>query len=729
MKREIPNTYLVRLLIVLPLMAGMVLVSACHQNAKRRSPQAEHNTNIYVGAFPGVPWEKVKEGLKPKLGLSIEEACKMADQTTQSAYREALRAVGIGAMIGLRGISDVSVRELDEDGTLTKTETKTRSTGEVPESSGAGSVPIDSDTLTFDSDSTPSAGALEASSRLDLCVSLYQKAKLLEEQLAQFKAPSGYRAHLVTLRLDVQPGARDLGADSYTTVSFFPSNASAVNNAEYSTAKPPPVVVYPLLATDTFESRSASQISEAIRQAALEIGGVVSQIGLAVGGNRSSSNLDAITGRDTNSLISVGRVTDSTVRIRIGAQYQATNEIVMVPRSFNVSFVVVSRWDESKKDGGSNVNGLSAVSHTEIYDLANEKISKKRNPSLLAQDVVNRVNTYGYGSSFNCDCRNTQNDLSVSVKKEKFGTPFYECIRPDTKKLHIDPYLQLLRSVDFGDYQGAAQCLGSVSNTISQPDYEWEKMRRLFSDLLEIEAYTRSSTMLIPFPKVAKPLLPASYRTIVVSEKEDTHQFQVTVNGGKLLSAHKLIALLQPSRFEGEVSATSITVNDDATSLTLIFPKTSAATKLYKPKLRLCWMGASGRCKSGAMDQEYRYSAIVPADKKKPSADKIRTPQSVVVMDHKGNGEIVVQAVKVPVEEKLYVSVTGAIATPKGSGVPMSVKGVAFKSDGVIAFSLSNLSASRDVVITPLNEEGKSSGNSITLRVEKISSVSTSDTH
>ena len=250
---------------------------------------------------------------------------------------------------------------------------RTTGSGSAPASSGIASSTIVDASLASDLSRSPAALGIDGSTMLTAATGLYQQAKILDNQISKAIRPRGYRAHLLTFQVNLQPVRRDLPYDTYLNVSLAPGtweealgtspNNGSANGAVSSML--PVVIVHPLVITDALEASSVGRSVELIKQAALSIAGVVGTVGVNAGVSGGTDSLDSTVNLDKNSLVTLGRVNDSTLRIRLGAANGGVRKFSMVSRTYNVSVVVLTR-------DGSGVNqsigSLSVVARSTLVD-------------------------------------------------------------------------------------------------------------------------------------------------------------------------------------------------------------------------------------------------------------------------------------------------------------------------------------------------------------------------
>jgi len=281
-------------------------------------------------------------------------------------------------------------------------------------------------------------------------------AEKLEPRLAvspevsnAFRA-EGYQAHLVTLQVALQPKARNLPYDVYLNVSMYPSSwreaVASPRLAKPERGLPPPIMVYPL---------SISESTEA-------------------GGD---------------ALASVGRVSDNSVRIRLGAQENGAEKYGMFPRTHNISLVVVTRAPAAA-DQATRVANLLVISETEIVPVAGGKPLPnsawgRRPEQDLAEAVIRLVGSHGFTLRPQCT--------------------------PEASKNRNDWALDLLRAVERQDYRNVQQCLtyrvkGLPRNSALPTELDADarnRLERLVGELIKIQAGARYAKMLVPLPELS----------------------------------------------------------------------------------------------------------------------------------------------------------------------------------------------------------------------------------
>lgn len=186
--------------------------------------------------------------------------------------------------------------------------------------------------------------------------SLYQEVQLLNRSLRDAAIPSGHRAYMVRLQVGLVPRKRHQPYDVYTTLSFFsPEEQPAGVDARLAGLTPgtslrgtitgaPPTgpSVLPILVTDNLEASSISRAQEDVQRLSVMLSGFPGSFAAQAAADLMTSSFAAqIAGRDLNSLLTVSRVSDNTLRVRIGAMREPSAGYAMVPRNHYVTLLVM----------------------------------------------------------------------------------------------------------------------------------------------------------------------------------------------------------------------------------------------------------------------------------------------------------------------------------------------------------------------------------------------------
>jgi len=367
------------------------------------------------------PWSDYVEALQPEFKMTPDMALAQSAATAFQTERKLRDLVSVVAKVGLPG------------STTEKTTETITSTPETPADADAGAAPspVTNSTTTeiektvpgavpeftpnFSTDSgaqpCPSTDALgvDAVMQHTLATALYQEVQLLNRYVRDVAIRDGYKPYVVRLQVSLMPRTRTAPYDAYTTVAVFPApkegglepdyamqvgaartrttTADAVGRrTEYDcvdrcrrpTACKTPIVM-PLLVTDNVEGMVAAQSSDTVRQYALALGGMIQNVAASAEMEKLAGELVSSAGRDYNSLLTVSRLTENTIRVRMGAKIHSTGQYFAVPQTRYVTLLVFV--DDTVKPRSA----LSVFARTEFVDADTGKSLLMRTGARLAR--------------------------------------------------------------------------------------------------------------------------------------------------------------------------------------------------------------------------------------------------------------------------------------------------------------------------------------------------------
>jgi hypothetical protein len=202
----------------------------------------------------------------------------------------------------------------------------------------------------------------------------YQEVKLLNRYVADAALRRGYRAYVVRLQMSVVPFARQLPLDVYSNISFFPTvEPSRKEKEKGANARHYRAEVIPLLVTDNLENTIRSRNTESLRNLALTLNFLQSGVGGSVALGQKRDEFQRALGGDLNSLLTVGRVSDNTLQVRLGAERDVACDsgYSMLPRTHNITILVMvprefaDVADDQRADPAA-VARITAVAKTQL---------------------------------------------------------------------------------------------------------------------------------------------------------------------------------------------------------------------------------------------------------------------------------------------------------------------------------------------------------------------------
>jgi hypothetical protein len=301
------------------------------------------------------PWDVVAPALSPDFQLNEDKALERVVPTTTAELNRFLDALSVKFGLGLPSSSVAS------------TETKSQKTGEAPtsqldttrktEPGKAPEIPKNAYDQDYRAGKLPGTAVLskdiaqEPLLHYKAALALYQEVKMLNRYVLGAARRGNYEPYLVRMQLTLMPFARNSPYDVYFNISFFVS-PDATTSGSFPIPKKEPAsqedlpllpVVIPLVVTDALEGSLTSTTTDIIRQLALSLGGTVGNVGVAFGSESLRDDLRSITGRDLNSVLTIGRLGDNGVKVRLGAVKSPIEPgaYVMVPRTHNVTVLLM----------------------------------------------------------------------------------------------------------------------------------------------------------------------------------------------------------------------------------------------------------------------------------------------------------------------------------------------------------------------------------------------------
>lgn len=334
MKRTLPAGFVGSSLLLA--LAGSSCLGAPDVHESQRKDTQREAGSVHMAVLAVAPWSHYADALQPSFELTAEEALQQVIQDSRAAAQSESTAIGLAGRV---------VQDPEE--------------GERPEE-----MPMESSSQSalFQAPSTN----LDASLRYQAATSLFQEIQLLNRVIRDAAIPAGFRPYLIRLQITLLPRSRHEPYDAYVTLSFFgpqggeDPTGEAVARAETEESHSPlpfPLreldfssagsgyrgpSVLPLLVSDNLEASLESRSAFSSSSLALSFlgypGTFASQLNAELFSQGMAAELQA---RDLNSLLTVGRLAENSLRVRLGAMQEATSDYAMVPRNHNVTLLVM----------------------------------------------------------------------------------------------------------------------------------------------------------------------------------------------------------------------------------------------------------------------------------------------------------------------------------------------------------------------------------------------------
>lgn len=302
------------------------------------------------------------------------------------------------------------------------------------------------------------------------------------------------------------------------------ANESATDDSGRVGTTLQPVIV-PLLATDNLEAADNDRILNQIRQLNLSLAGMFSGVGAQLGLDWFKQNLEAVNARDLNGLLTLGRLNDSTLRVRLGAMLQSKSEFAMVPRTHNISVVVMV-----PKGSGQ----LAVLGRTVFRDsITGEELARRSERA-----VFNR---------FKDSIHRYDDDADICKKS-------------------LQPILDTIAKNDFVSFCESTRKLSPKLTNFSQV---------LWVELSELYVGSQYGSAHVDLPKAPALTAPTSTQTLFATD--DGSGTAVTIKGGKFPSVTGVSAELKyPGPVAASLYADSITALTGGSGLQVKFPSLHA---------------------------------------------------------------------------------------------------------------------------------------------------------
>ncbi len=384
-----------------------MLTFGCSAREVRPTSHEEAGT-VHIAVLSVAPWSEYVDELQPEFGMKESEALAQVVPTTSLLDQKIIDALSMGAKAGLpTSISDMTRTTTVKSGAPTVTESsssRVKKSGEIPSDGGE-------DGFTAPG-TTKELGKAEGDIGMDpmmrhlAATALFQEVKLLNMFIknAAVGNKSNYKPYIVRLQVSAMPTARNVPYDAYTTFTFFDGAEEAGSGSVNTPAKlagsqeeskessrmdkPDVPRVVPLLVTDNLEGILHSRSEEKIREFTAALSGMIGNVGVASALKRTLKAFESTKGTDLNSLLTVARISDNTLSVRLGAVKKGKG-YTMVPRTHNItlmvlapieseSIAVASRTTMRNARKGTVLRGRSDLEMAEIYDDVLEVYSLER---------------------------------------------------------------------------------------------------------------------------------------------------------------------------------------------------------------------------------------------------------------------------------------------------------------------------------------------------------------
>lgn len=589
---------------------------------------------VYISMIGARPLNALIEELQPTFNLTADQALQKAVPDTLNSSESVLSSVRSALQIGLMfGLSNST------------NSSSTATSGQPSPLSILTNFPTG--TLTVDPVSAYQAGA-----------SLFEQVKLLNRSLQDIPHFKGYTPYIITIQISLIPHKRDAPYDAYANIGFFTDTHDPPTPPGKESQTIP--LIYPLLTTDALEAANDQQNLNQLRQLTASLSAAIHSVGIQAGAGQLNQNLNTVNGLNLNSLLTVGKLSQNCMVVRLGARNQpeSKDRFSLVPETHNVSLLVLARTNASELEMTSRTTFRNVLDGSSPKDMTHEKrnelfIDNVMGSYILRQPDVDRfekellANPYkGVDAEFYPYLWKLINDVydtnsTTGVTFTKFQNDFtnFFADREFTKffdgKMHW-PSLQLHRPFLSIKRTSMTNYYNFYTNLF---DIVW--LDSLWLDVTRSGSAEQYANDLIPLPHWT-PHFPAKDQTVLYKDDGQSTTF-IVVNDAGGVPAYKISAklrLIDTKSTNGSdmvLYSRQITTTSDGSALNVQFQPLSEIqpldsdgttnTNRFKPcQLKLTY-GEKDEDYFGA--KAYTHFAILNNAKNTPKSDQQLLPWKI----------------------------------------------------------------------------------------------------
>lgn len=659
---------------------------------------------VNVAVTMVAPWEEYPAGLTANFPLTPQEALSKVIPRTGLLEEKLIDALGFTARVGLPQSSESLTR------TTTATNEETTTKEERVEKKEPGQIPPAGKAPGSDKAIKDLAGVADSDRRLakdpileyTAATALYQEVQLLNRYVTDAALRHNMKPYIVRLQIGAVPFKRDQGYDLYTKVGFFPKDKGK-DGKTYA------AFVLPLLVTDNLEGMLSSRTQDVIRQLSLAVTFMKAGIGGAAGVDRLKEDYQNEVFSEMNSLFTVGRVTNNTIAARFGAVREGKDRYETIPRTHNVTLILMVPQDFPKDKTSSEVRVVARTTAR----LAQTGQEIRHQGRYDRQDTVADLIEDFFPNKKEFD----RNKQCTDIEDDKKEAP---CTQALLELVWMNDFDEFHRYLKADDQSGWYKYIGRFE-------------RDLWMDIVNSLDKSHYAGVRFQLPNSSKIELPKKSQTIFLVDDGKTAT-QATLHGGVGLNAGSFGVRLDLKLEGGTVIpiAGTLTPGPKGSNATLTFPSLAAwkigkmlldGTKLAGSKVTAYAEPGSKRWDGVDPDvKEESYESVNYQKSSEPEKPAFSMRKTTDLLNPGPNNEsqakIYIEFSKVaskPVAESVEISVDGGVLTAARFQAPKkpeqtledSLGKVTIIEDGTLLITLGNLHKSKKIVIKGV---AKSSG-------------------
>lgn len=304
--------------------------------------------SVHLSVLSVAPWSKYVAALTPKFNLEADQALAQVARDSRWMDEHQKKSARLGSepvLIGRDGQGGVNSvygppMQLPQGESLLNRDGHASVPRYDSGRSGGGMADLNP--------GAPAAGP-DAMLQYTAATALFQEVQLLNRYIEDAAIPNGFRPYVVRLQISLMPSRRHAPYDAYTTISFFTREPDRAGSLPESGRPGTPFGdgprVLPLIVTDNLEASVNRRSLD--RMLGIYFGhvdfppGTERFVSPLYEGLLSDSIRNEVAGRDLNSLLTLARLSENTVRIRLGAMQETSANYAMVPRNHNITMLLM----------------------------------------------------------------------------------------------------------------------------------------------------------------------------------------------------------------------------------------------------------------------------------------------------------------------------------------------------------------------------------------------------
>jgi hypothetical protein len=771
--------------------ALVLTLSGCRSGVELTKPHRVHRQDLagstYVTVLSIAPWDDYIEALQPKFTMTADTALSRVIPTTQAEDERFLQSISAALKLatptskittGPTSTTDPTIRTVEEKGPgdASKVEFKDLDDTELPE----GTDVLEKTTL----EKEPILQHL-------IATALFQEVQLLNRYVTDAATRTHMVPYVVRIQITVMPEARNEPYDAYSNLSFFlgapvpipkevqqpqPNGATASKEIpsketpskdatqlklfEYEKANAAALEraygvhhaqdakidrtldghipctgaqspsILPLFVTDNIEGAMHAQTAESVRQLMGALAVLSNNFSGSASARFRSDMLRSVLGRDLNSLLTVGRVNDNTLRVRLGAVQAPTGSYAMVPQTHNVTLLLMVPDRDSRNDECRDVRTMRFLSRTSFVDAKTGQTLPERsalNEAFLVAKINQELDNYGVKIHWTPvqEKRGIYLNLVLFAStnnRQGFRDQFQKLLAMDERNKCKDPANGKLFK----------PCLSDFTRDLLE-DGVW-------MELVNLTSGSQWHIGTLELPEVKQPELPPLQRVLLLDDGKKSAS--VTLPGGTRqfkdgISAKLVVITKDTKSHEVKPIQIDVPASGDSVKLTFTSPA-KLIGELTDAQYQLTVDYGSDR-RSKYRDQSTSLSRVFDNDRIKyaaPEKEAAGDPMKMTISSRqiraeKAEGTLNIEFERDPkAEEDVVVrfDVSGADVvevTSDTDGLVASKTSRVIKKNGVASVKLRNLSPTVPVVFTlkKVTADGATAfGEPVTLTVLELQS-------